>query len=152
MIIIRALREVTRLFGCLDVSLEHKEGFISHIRQNRPREDQEYLNQFELNVMVLPKVDSNQRDLQEQFSQLQLPRVISAFQREYESFYREHYAIVKKDRLKMYHKVGCVFLMAIPNSPWGSIETTTIGKTHPTLPYDSCHVTRRTRFESDKGG
>ena len=121
MIIIRALREVTRLFGCLDVSLEHKEGFISHIRQNRPREDQEYLNQFELNVMVLPKVDSNQRDLQEQFSQLQLPRVISAFQREYESFYREHYAIVKKDRL-MYHKVGCVFPMVIPNSSWGSIH------------------------------
>ena len=96
---IRPLREVTRLFGCLDVSLEDKARFISHIRQNRPREDQEYLDQFELNVMVLPKVDSNQRDLQEQFSQLQLPLVISAFQREYESFYREHYAIVKKERL-----------------------------------------------------
>ena len=90
---------MTRLFGCLDVSLQDKERFISYIQQYRPKEDQEYLNQFELNVMVLPKVDSNQLDLQEQFPQFQLPRVISAFQREYESFYREYYAEVKKDRL-----------------------------------------------------
>ena len=100
MIKIRPLREVTRLFGCLDVSLKDKERFISHIRQNRPREDQEYLNHFELNVMVLPKVDSNQRDLQEQFSNFQLPLVISAFQREYESFYRDYYAIAKKDPIQ----------------------------------------------------
>ena len=95
----RPLREITRLFGCLDVSLRDKERFISYFLQNNPKEDQEYLNQFELNVMVLPKVDSNQRDLQEQFPQFQLPLIVSAFQREYERFYRKHYATVKKEGL-----------------------------------------------------
>lgn len=32
----------------------------------------------------------------------------------------------------MIDKVGCVFSMAIPNSAWGSINTTVIGKKHST--------------------
>ena len=40
---------------------------------------------------------------------------------------------------KPFYKVGCVFPMVIPpeirmaHAAWGSIERTTIGKTHPTL-------------------
>ena len=101
----RQLREVTRLFGCLEVSLQDKDRFQSYVRYNRPREDQEYLKRFELNVMVLPKVDSSKRDLQEPFPQFQVPRIISSFQREYESFYREQYAMVRQDRLTLHADV-----------------------------------------------